>query len=78
MTALRVWTVEGLPEIAAGDDLGELVAAAVGDTLADLKCAHAAGCVPVLVGGPEALPAALMEYPPRLRARDCHALMALL
>jgi len=50
----------------------------VGDTLADLKCAHAAGCVPVLVGGPEALPAALMEYPPRLRARDCHALMALL
>ncbi|MFC1438387.1 coenzyme F420-0:L-glutamate ligase [Streptacidiphilus sp. N1-10] len=35
MTALRVWAVEGLPEIAAGDDLGELVAAAVGDTLAD-------------------------------------------
>jgi phosphoglycolate phosphatase len=50
----------------------------VGDTLADLKCAHAAGCVPVLVGGPEVLPAALAGYPPRLRARDCHALMALL
>jgi len=50
----------------------------VGDTLADLKCAHAAGCVPVLVGGPEMLPVRLMQFPPRVRARDCHALMALL
>lgn len=50
----------------------------VGDTVADLQCAHAAGCVPVLVGGPETLPAALAGYPPQLRARDCHALMALL
>jgi phosphoglycolate phosphatase len=50
----------------------------VGDTLADLKCAHAAGCVPVLVGGPEILPVRLMQFPPRVRARDCHALMALL
>ncbi|HYC64785.1 MAG TPA: HAD hydrolase-like protein [Reyranellaceae bacterium] len=50
----------------------------VGDTLADLKCAHAAGCVPVLVGGPEQLTAALLEFPPRLRARNCHELAALL
>lgn len=50
----------------------------VGDTLADLKCAHAAGCLPVLMGGAEQLSAALMEYPPRLRARNCHELVALL
>jgi coenzyme F420-0:L-glutamate ligase/coenzyme F420-1:gamma-L-glutamate ligase len=35
VTALRVWAVEGLPEIAVGDDLGELVAGAVGDALED-------------------------------------------
>ena len=35
MTALRVWAVRGLPEIVAGDDLGELVAGAVGDSLED-------------------------------------------
>ncbi|MEY9841355.1 coenzyme F420-0:L-glutamate ligase [Streptacidiphilus sp. EB103A] len=35
MTALRVWAVPGLPEIVAGDDLGELVAGAVGDSLED-------------------------------------------
>lgn len=50
----------------------------VGDTLADLQSAHAAGCVPVLVGGPEELPPALLGHPPRLRARNCHELVALL
>ena len=50
----------------------------VGDTPADLKCAYAAGCLPVLVGGPEQLSAPLLEHPPRLRARNCHELAALL
>jgi phosphoglycolate phosphatase len=50
----------------------------VGDTQADLKSAHAAGCLPVLVGGAEQLTAALLEHPPRLRARNCHELVALL
>ena len=50
----------------------------VGDTLADLKCAHAAGCLPVLVGGSAELSGSLLEHPPRLRARDCHELVALL
>jgi phosphoglycolate phosphatase len=50
----------------------------VGDTPADLKCAHAAGCLPVLVGGAEHLSASLLEHPPRLRARNCHELVALL
>ena len=49
----------------------------VGDTPADLKSAHAAGCLPVLVGGADQLSAAL-EHPPRLRARNCHQLVALL
>jgi coenzyme F420-0:L-glutamate ligase/coenzyme F420-1:gamma-L-glutamate ligase len=35
VTALQVWAVPGLPEIVAGDDLGELVAGAVGDSLED-------------------------------------------
>lgn len=50
----------------------------VGDSLADLQCAHAAGCLPVLVGGAEELSASLLEHPPRLRARNCHELLALL
>jgi phosphoglycolate phosphatase len=50
----------------------------VGDTPADLKCAHAAGCLPVLIGGAETLSEALLEHPPRLRARNCHELVALL
>ena len=50
----------------------------VGDSLADLQCAHAAGCLPVLMGGAEQLSAPLLEHPPRLRARDCNELLALL
>jgi phosphoglycolate phosphatase len=50
----------------------------VGDTPADLKCAHSAGCLPVLVGGVEHLSHRLGEFPPRLHARDCHELAALL
>lgn len=50
----------------------------VGDTPADLECAHAAGCIPVLVGGPEVLSEPLLKFPPRLRARNCHELAALL
>lgn len=50
----------------------------VGDSLADLQCAHAAGCLPVLVGGAEQLASPMLEHPPRLRARNCHELLALL
>lgn len=50
----------------------------VGDTPADLQSAHAAGCLPVLVGGAEQLSAALLEHPPKLRVRNCHELVALL
>ncbi|MFI4999712.1 MAG: HAD family hydrolase [Reyranellales bacterium] len=50
----------------------------VGDTLADLKCAHAAGCLPVLFGGLGQFSDQLREFPPRLHARDCHELAALL
>ncbi|HEY6982919.1 HAD family hydrolase [Reyranella sp.] len=50
----------------------------VGDTLADLKCAHAAGCLPVYFGGVEQISERLKEFPPRLHARNCHELAALL
>lgn len=49
----------------------------VGDTPADLKCAHAAGCLPVLVGGEASLRGDLLAHAPRLRARNCHDLVAL-
>ena len=32
---LQVWALDGIPEIAAGTDLVETIAACVGDTLAD-------------------------------------------
>jgi len=50
----------------------------VGDTPADLKCAHAAGVLPVFFGSVELLADKLKEFPPRLTARDCHELAALL
>jgi phosphoglycolate phosphatase len=50
----------------------------VGDTSADLKCAHAAGVLPVFFGSVEQLSEKLQEFPPRLQARDCHELAALL
>ena len=50
----------------------------VGDTPADLKCAHAAGVLPVYFGSVEIMSERLREFPPRLHARDCHELAALL
>jgi len=50
----------------------------VGDTPADLKCAHAAGVLPVFFGSVEHMSEMLHEFPPRLHARDCHELAALL
>ena len=50
----------------------------VGDTPADLKCAHAAGLLPVLFGSIEHMSELLRDFPPRLHARDCHELAALL
>jgi phosphoglycolate phosphatase len=50
----------------------------VGDTPADLKCAHAAGVFPVLFGTADHSPVHLQAFPPRLHARNCHELAALL
>jgi phosphoglycolate phosphatase len=50
----------------------------VGDTVADLQCAHATGCVPVLVRAEEPAPGEFSAYPPRLYARDHRALGALM
>lgn len=50
----------------------------IGDTTADLKCAHAAGVLPVLFGEAEHSKELIREYPPRLHARNCHELAALL
>lgn len=50
----------------------------VGDTPADLECAYAAGVFPVFFGSVEDLSERLREFPPRLHARDCHELAALL
>jgi phosphoglycolate phosphatase len=50
----------------------------VGDTPGDLKCAHAAGVLPVYFGSVEIMAERLQEFPPRLHARDCHELAALL
>jgi phosphoglycolate phosphatase len=50
----------------------------VGDTPGDLKCAHAAGVLPVYFGTVEIMAERLQEFPPRLHARDCHELAALL
>lgn len=50
----------------------------VGDTPADLECAHAAGCLPVYFGCAEQVSVRLKAFPPRLHARNCHELAALL
>ncbi len=50
----------------------------VGDTPADLECAHAAGCCPVLFGDLALLAETAGRFPPRFHARDCHELAALL
>lgn len=50
----------------------------VGDTPADLECAHAAGCLPVYFGNLGQVSERLKKFPPRLHARNCHELAALL
>src|SRR5471032_2888428 len=50
----------------------------VGDTPADLQCAHAAGVLPVFFGSVELMAERLKEFPPGLHALDCHELAALL
>lgn len=50
----------------------------VGDTPADLQCAHAAGVLPVFFGNVELMAERLREFPPSLHALDCHQLAALL
>ena len=50
----------------------------VGDTVADLQCAHATGCLPVLVRAEEPAPGEFSAYPPRRYARNCQALGALM
>jgi phosphoglycolate phosphatase len=50
----------------------------VGDTVVDLQCAHATGCVPVLVRAEAPAQDEFSVYPPRLYARNCRALWALM
>ncbi len=50
----------------------------VGDTVVDLQCAHATGCVPVLVRAEAPVPGEFSAYPPRLYARNCRDLGALM
>lgn len=47
----------------------------VGDTALDLECAAAAGCVPVLVAGPEVVVEEAPKILPVLRFPDCPALL---
>lgn len=50
----------------------------IGDTVVDLQCAHATGCVPVLVRAEAPAPGEFSAYPPRLHARNVRALGALM
>lgn len=50
----------------------------VGDTVVDLQCAYATGCVPVLIRAQEPIEGEFSEYPPRLYARNCRGLRALM
>ncbi len=50
----------------------------VGDTAADLQCAHATGCVPVLIRDEAPTPGEFPGHEPRYHVRDCLALGALM
>ena len=47
----------------------------VGDADIDMECAHAAGCLPVLVG--DAAESDLSRHPPAIQFESCHSLRAL-
>ncbi|WP_420404961.1 HAD family hydrolase [Nisaea sp.] len=46
----------------------------VGDSLVDLQCAAASGCVPILVGDEQIAEADLEKWPPRHHFPDCDAM----
>jgi phosphoglycolate phosphatase len=50
----------------------------VGDTAVDLECAHAAGCVPVLMREEAIGTHEFVMFPPRFHVRNCHAMLALI
>ena len=50
----------------------------VGDTRVDLVCAHAAGCIPVLLRDLKPCDGEFDDCLPALHSRNCHALRALL
>lgn len=50
----------------------------IGDTVVDLQCAHATGCVPVLIRAQAPAPGEFARYPPRLYVRNCRDLGALM
>lgn len=50
----------------------------VGDSAVDLACAHAAGCVPVLLHPEDPHPEDLSDCPPAMRLFDCYALLGAL
>ena len=51
--------------------LGVETAWFVGDADIDMECAHAAGCLPVLISREDG---GFERFPPALRVKDCHAL----
>lgn len=60
--------------IAAGDEVW-----LIGDSLSDMRCAHATGCVPILFGDDAYIDTEALETcPPAFRVRDHAALRALL
>lgn len=47
----------------------------VGDTALDMECAGQAGCVPVMLGAPDAVEAEIAKVLPALHFRDCASLL---
>jgi len=50
----------------------------VGDSLVDLQCGLASGCIPVLVGDDPISEADLVKWPPAFHFSDCHAMRRML
>lgn len=50
----------------------------VGDSLVDLQCGLASGCIPVLVGDDLISEADLVKWPPAFHFSDCHAMRRML
>lgn len=50
----------------------------IGDSLIDLECAHASGCLPVLLRAAPPDGEEFQRWPPRLHVADCHAALTVI